>query len=90
MYPGQIKYVEPEYPVILRRHGVGGKGIFRLTINQRTGLVDEVKVLKSTGVVLLNEVAAKAMLQWQFQPGSVKELVVPFEFEVHGFSRILH
>lgn len=90
MWPGQIKYVDPEYPPLLYRHGVGGKGVFLLKINQKTGDVDEVKVLKSAGYTILNELAAKAFLQWKFQPGSAKELKVQYEFYVHGFSRVLH
>src|SRR5690348_13914022 len=89
-YPGLIKYVDPEYPPALYRHGVGGKGVFLLKINTKTGEVDEVKVIKSTGYTALNELAAKAFLQWKFKPGGVKELTVPYEFYVHGFSRVLH
>ncbi len=69
---------------------MGGRGIFLLKVNQRTADVDEVKVLKSTGYRILNELAAKAFLQWKFQPGSPKEVRVPYEFYVHGFSRVLH
>ena len=85
-----IKYVDPEYPIVLQRHGVGGSGIFLVKINQKTGEVDEVKVIKSTGYVILNELAAKAMLQWKFQPGAPAELKVPMTFEIKGFSRVLH
>jgi hypothetical protein len=34
-------------------------------------MLEEVKVPKSTGHVLLNEFAAKAFFQWKFQPGGV-------------------
>jgi TonB family protein len=88
--PGLIKRVEPEYPpdVVLRH--VSGNGLFRLTINPRNGEVDEVKIVKSCGYKILNELAAKALLQWRFQPGTRGPVEVPVEFYVHGGKRILH
>ncbi len=88
--PGLIKRVEPEYPpdVVLRH--VDGRGLFRLTINPRSGEVDEIKIVKSCGYKILNELAAKALLQWRFQPGTRGPVEVPVEFYVHGGGRILH
>ena len=88
--PGLIKRVEPEYPpdVVLRH--VSGTGLFRLTINPRSGEVDEVKIVKSCGYKILNELAAKALLQWRFQPGTRGPVEVPVDFYVHGGGRILH
>ena len=88
--PGLIKRVEPEYPpdVVLRH--VSGTGLFRLTINPRSGEVDEVKIVKSCGYKILNELAAKALLQWRFQPGTRGPVEVPVDFYVHGGSRVLH
>ncbi len=88
--PGLIKRVEPEYPpdVVLRH--VDGRGLFRLTINPRSGEVDEIKIVKSCGYKILNELAAKALLQWRFQPGTRGPVEVPVEFYVHGGSRVLH
>jgi TonB family protein len=88
--PGLIKKVDPEYPPGYVLHGAEGRGRFRLTINQKTGLVDKVKILQSTGFSDLNELAAKALLQWHFQPGTRSPVEVPVEFYVHGGSRILH
>jgi TonB family protein len=88
--PGLIKKVEPEYPpdVVLRH--ADGRGLFRLTVNPRSGEVDEVKIVKSCGYKILNELAAKALLQWRFQPGTRGPVEVPVEFYVHGGSRVLH
>lgn len=88
--PGLIKRVEPEYPpdVVLRH--VSGAGLFRLTINPRSGEVDEVKIVKSCGYKILNDLAAKALLQWRFQPGTRAPVEVPVDFYVHGGSRVLH
>jgi TonB family protein len=81
---------EPEYPMALARKGIGGEGKFRLTIDPRTGQVTEVKVLRSTGFTILNELAAKAFLQWRFRPGITKQETITYEFHVIGYGRELH
>ena len=88
--PGLIKKVEPEYPIGFVIHAAKGKGHFRLKINSRSGLVDEVKVLQSTGYKELNELAVKALMQWQFKPGTPSPVEVPVEFCIQGGNRILH
>ena len=88
--PGLIKKVEPEYPPGVVLHMAEGSGRFRLTINPQSGEVDEVKIVKSCGYQTLNELAAKALLQWRFQPGTRGPVEVPVEFYVHGGNRTLH
>ena len=88
--PGLIKKVEPEYPTGFLVHGAQGSGRFRLTINPKTGEVDQVKIVKSVGYKELNELAAKALLQWRFQPGTRSPVEVPVEFYIHGANRVLH
>src|SRR5207248_11002321 len=88
--PGLIKKVDPEYPAGYVVHGAEGRGVFRLTINPKSGLVDEVKIVKGCGFQTLNELAAKALLQWQFKPGTRGPVEVPVEFYVHGGGRVLH
>jgi TonB family protein len=88
--PGLIKKVEPEYPIGFVIHGAKGKGRFRLTINAKSGLVDEVKILQSTGYSDLNKLAVRALLQWTFKPGTPSPVEVPVEFDIQGGSRILH
>jgi TonB family protein len=87
---GLIKKVEPDYPIGFVIHGAKGRGVYRLTINPKSGLVDEVKIVKSTGYRELNELAAKALLQWHFQPGTHSPVEVPVDFEIQGGNRILH
>ena len=87
---GVIKFVQVDYPPKLRGYAWNGKGLFLLRVNPKTGDVDEVKVIKSTGHVLLNEFAAKAFFQWKFQPGGATQVQVPVEFYARGFSRDLH
>lgn len=88
--PGLVKKIEPEYPIGIVIHGAKGRGKFRLTINPKSGLVDEVKILQSTGYQDLNKLAVKALLQWQFQPGTHSPVEVPVEFDIQGGNRILH
>jgi len=87
---GLVKKIEPEYPIGFVIHGAKGTGRFRLTINSKSGLVDEVKVVQSTGYRELNELAVKALLQWQFKPGTPSPVEVPVEFSIQGGNRILH
>ena len=87
---GLVKKIEPEYPVAFVIHGAKGRGRFRLTINARSGLVDEVKVVQSTGYQDLNKLAVKALLQWTFKPGTPSPVEVPVEFAIQGGNRILH
>ena len=71
-------------------HGAKGRGRFRLTINAKSGLVDEVKIVKSIGYSDLNKLACKALLQWTFKPGTPSPVEVPVEFDIQGGNRILH
>jgi TonB family protein len=91
-FKGILLYMPyPKYPVGVARQHLRGRGLFRLTFDQKTGLVAEAKVLKSTGHVILNELAAKALLQWRARPGAVTSLNVPVDFELGGgFIRTVH
>ena len=81
---------DPEYPNEVAFKGITGHGTFRATIDPRTGRVTEVKVIKSTPHRILNELSAKALLQWRFQPRTITSLEVPFTFGVTGYSRTVH
>jgi len=88
--PGVINFVYPEFPPKLRSYGWNGKGRFLLKVNPKTGIVDEVKILKGTGHVLFDEFSAKAFFQWRFQPGSASQVPIRVEFYTRGYSRDLH
>ena len=87
---GLVKKIDPEYPMGFVIHGAKGRGRFRLTVNPKSGLVDEVKIVQSTGYQDLNKLAVKALLQWQFKPGTPSPVEVPVEFDIQGGNRILH
>jgi TonB family protein len=64
--------------------------VFGQTVNSKNGLVDEVKILQSTGYRELSELAVEALLQWQFKPGTASPVKVLVEFAIQGSNRILH
>jgi TonB family protein len=80
---------EPEYPVKSRNMGYQGQGIYRLVVNDKTGIVDEVKVFKTTGHRELDASAVMALFNWKFRPG-VKQRDVLVKFTVSGWTRSLH
>jgi hypothetical protein len=80
----------PTYPKDVIRTGAGGKGLFRLTIDPKTGRVTEVKVLKHLSLVLLDELSAKAFLQWRFKPGTITSATIPIEFHAWGYTHVYH
>src|SRR5437867_718711 len=44
-----VEAPDPEYPMKSQHLGYQGNGIYRLEVNPKTGLADEVKVIRSTG-----------------------------------------
>lgn len=56
------------------------QGAYRLTVNQKTGEVEEVGVLMRTGVKIYDAAAITTFFRWKFKPGSIKQLDVPVMF----------
>ena len=81
---------EPEYPIKSRNLGHQGQGIYRLVVNDKTGIVDEVKLMKSAGSRELDASAVMALFNWKFRPGAVKQRDVLVKFSVSGWTRGLH
>ena len=81
---------EPEYPIKSQNLGHQGQGIYRLVVNDKSGIVDEVKVLKTTGSRELDASAVMALFKWKFRPGAVKQRDVLIKFSVTGWTRGLH
>ncbi len=80
---------DPEYPLKARNIGYQGQGIYRLMINDKTGIVSEVKVMKTTGHRELDAAAVMTLFNWKFRPGiNHRDLLVVFELT--GWSRSLH
>jgi TonB family protein len=80
----------PEYPMKSKNLGYQGQGIYRLVVNQKTGIVDEVKVLKTTGHRELDASAVMTFINnWKFKPG-INHRDVLVIFQLTGWSRELH
>jgi len=75
-----------KYLVDLVRRGIRGHGLFRLSFDFKTGRVTEIKVLNSTGYVILSELATKALLEWEARPRVIGSL----RFPITGFARVVH
>jgi TonB family protein len=73
----------PEYPEAVRRDRRGGKGWFELEIDRPSGHVRQVRVLKSTGVQLLDDFVVARLRQWRAKSGLIHRAVIPVEFH-HG------
>jgi TonB family protein len=76
----EVKTVKPDYPYTERAHRIGGFGLYRVTLDLKTGLVTKVTVIQSTGVPILDDSAMKALRQWLWKPGKWKEINVPIAF----------
>jgi TonB family protein len=74
------KTVAPEYSYVARQRHIAGSGLFRLTLNLKTGTVSKVTVLQSTGAAMLDASAIEAFRRWQWKPGKWKEIDVPITF----------
>ena len=81
---------DPQYPIKSQHLGFQGQGIYRLVINAKTGVADEVKVLKTTGHRELDASAVMTLFNWKFSPGSVKQRDVLVVFQLTGWVSGLH
>jgi TonB family protein len=87
---GALASPDPEYPMKSQHLGYQGQGIYRLVINKKTGMADEIKVLKTTGHRELDASAVMTLLNWKFQPGTIDHRDVLVVFQMTGWSRGLH
>jgi TonB family protein len=82
-----IKTAPPVYPYADRARWHQGIGLFRLTLDKKTGSVVRVTVDKSTGYKTLDDSAIAALKQWRFRPGKWKEVRVPVNFVMSKTQR---
>jgi TonB family protein len=76
------KLVPPQYPYEARRFRKEGSGLFRLQLDVATGKVIKATVLRSTGVVMLDNSALWALRRWEMKPGRWRELDIPISFSL--------
>ena len=81
---------DPEYPIKSQHLGYQGQGIYRLVINKKTGMADEIKVLRTTGHRELDASAVMTLLNWKFAPGTIDHRDVLIVFQMTGWARGLH
>jgi len=67
-------YVHPIYPRIAKRRRIEGKVILDLKVNSK-GVVTSTEVLKSSGHLVLDESALRAVKQWKFKPFKSEKLL---------------
>ena len=71
---------KPQYPFSARQRRLQGKGLFILTVDEKTGVVTLVRVEQSTGHGILDEAAIGTLKNWRFKPQTVDKLRVPVNF----------
>ena len=78
-FKGIILYApEPDFPAMrYSNNRMMGTGVYRLVINQRSGAVDAVRVLRNIGYPRVDAAAIWALLQWKFRPGAIKQMDLP-------------
>ena len=83
----RIKAVFPEYPSYdrLKRHE--GTGLFKLSLDLKTGIVSTVSVMRSTGFSTLDDRAIAALRQWRSKPGKWREIQMPVRFSLSQSHR---
>jgi TonB family protein len=88
--PYVIYKPDPTIPAVALRNGWGGKIVCRVTINPRTGLAEEVKVIRHTGYPQLDAEMVLTFFKWRFRPGTVTHLKITYHLGILGRARILH
>lgn len=78
--PYFVKKPLPTYPQAAYTFHKEGNGWFRLNIDPATGKVTSVKVLKSTGVKILDDSAAVTFMQWRAKPHLIDHAILPAYF----------
>lgn len=77
-----IRMVPPQYPYQDRARYHQGSGLFRVTLDSKSGLVTDVTVRKSVGYRTLDNAVISALRQWRVKPGKWKQFDFPITFEM--------
>ena len=59
---------------------MSAQGVYRMSINQKTGDVDEVGVLRRSGYKQFDAAAVMTFFKWKFKPGAITQLDAPVNF----------
>lgn len=77
-----VHWIGPEYSDRDRRLYNQGTGLFRLTLDLKTGAVLNITAVRSTGTSSLDRSALVALRQWRWKPGKWKEVDIPVTFRM--------
>lgn len=75
-------WIGPEYSDRDRRLYNQGSGLFRLTLDLKTGAVVNITIVRSTGTGSLDRSSVVALRQWRWRPGKWKEVDIPVNFHM--------
>jgi len=78
----RVQAFAPEYPSADRSLHHQGKGLFRLTLDSKTGSVGKITLIKSTGFTTLDSAAIASLRHWRWKPARWKEIYVPVTFRL--------
>ena len=77
-----VEKSEVPYPEWGKNHHEQGKGVFRVSVDAKTGKVTTVSTVKSTGFRDLDDSAIAALRRWRWKPGTWKETDVVIGFQL--------
>jgi TonB family protein len=81
-----INSPDPVIPAIARQQR--SRGVYVVEISVVRGIVDNVRVLQSSGNKILDDAVIEALLKWRFRPRSVYKVTVPIDVGISGRIRI--
>jgi TonB family protein len=76
--------VVPENPSSTTRAGGAGHGLFRVSIDVKTGKVTDVVVLRPIESASLHPRVVAALRQWRWKPGTWRQVDIPFVYGPEG------
>jgi TonB family protein len=79
-----IEKPTPEYPIVARQLRIEGSGFFVLHINQETGTVESVAVMRSTGHTVLDQAAVGGLKRWRIKARTMGRIGIPVRFVLTG------
>ena len=77
-----VEKPEVQYPEWGKNHHEQGVGVFRMSVDSKTGKVTTVSAVKSTGFRDLDDSAIAALGRWRWKPGTWKETDVVIGFQL--------
>jgi TonB family protein len=75
-----IEFPTPPYPTAYRARRLEGTGSYWLHFNAKTGRVDAVKIVQSTGHTELDNAAVSTFYRWRCRPGELDHAIIPATF----------